>query len=149
MITIRYAEHKDADILARYAVSMAFETEKKHLNKDIVFKGIRQVLAFKELGFYLIAEIDGQPAGALMVTYEWSDWRNGLFYWIQSVYTDPIHRKKGIYRALHKKVRTIAQSKENVIGIRLYVEKENTGAISTYRSMGMEECDYRMFEEEF
>jgi ribosomal protein S18 acetylase RimI-like enzyme len=101
-------------------------------------------------GHYLIAEITGgEPVGALMLTFEWSDWRNGRFWWIQSVYVRPDYRRKGVYSALHQHVRNAARADSESCGLRLYVERENTGAQATYRAMGMVETHYRLYEEEF
>ena len=98
-------------------------------------------------GFYLVAESDdGEIAGGLMVTFEWSDWRNGCFWWIQSVYVMPAFRRQGIYRDLYGYVRKMAEERGGVCGFRVYVEKDNVSAKETYRKLGMEECDYRMFE---
>ena len=128
---------------------MASETEGMALNEDIVRPGVAAVLDNDSLGFYLVAEIDGNPAGQLMVTYEWSDWRNGLWWWIQSVYVRPEHRRKGVYTALHRHVSQAAQATGGVCGIRLYVEQENTIAQQVYQSLDMYRTRYHMYEVEF
>ena len=128
---------------------MASETEGMALNEDIVRPGVAAVLDNDSLGFYLVAEIDGNPAGQLMVTYEWSDWRNGLWWWIQSVYVRPEHRRKGVYTALHRHVSQAAQAAGGVCGIRLYVEQENTIAQQVYQSLDMYHTRYHMYEVEF
>ncbi|MDF1702208.1 MAG: GNAT family N-acetyltransferase, partial [Planctomycetota bacterium] len=97
-------------------------------------------------GFYLVAERSGTTAGSLMITPEWSDWRGGFFWWIQSVYVAPDHRRTGVYRALYDQVQAYAQEADDVIGIRLYVERENEGAREVYRRLGMEETPYRLYE---
>ena len=99
------------------------------------------------MGFYLVVEDQGDIAASLMVTTEWSDWRNGLFWWIQSVYVRPENRRQGLYRKLYKSVKALAESETNVCGFRLYVEYYNTNAQSTYRALGMEETVYKVFEE--
>lgn len=126
---------------------MAKETEGKDLTVSVLSAGVQWLLQNPEHGFYFVAEIGGEPAGCLMVTSEWSDWRNGLFWWIQSVYVKPQHRRKGIYRSLYKHVKQLARERGDVCGFRLYVEKENLNAQKTYQSLGMRETPYRMFEE--
>ena len=99
-------------------------------------------------GVYHVCEIDGKVVGQIMYTYEWSDWRNGTFIWVQSVYVDKEHRGKGAFKALYNKIKEICDSSNEYVGIRLYVEKENYTAQKTYRSLGMEECNYFMYEYE-
>ena len=89
------------------------------------------------------------PAGQLMVTYEWSDWRNGWIWWIQSVYVEPAHRRKGVYRGLYRRLEEMAAEEGNVRGIRLYVMRENLGAKNTYESLGMHHSEYDLYETEF
>ena len=98
-------------------------------------------------GFYLVAEKDGEIAGSLMVTTEWSDWRNGVVWWVQSVYVRDEYRRQGIYRGLYEEVKTLSNNDESVCGFRLYVEKDNVNAQKTYESLGMIETDYLMYEE--
>ena len=128
---------------------MALETEGLSLDEARVRAGVGAVLANDSLGFYLVAEIDGNPAGQLMITYEWSDWRNGLWWWIQSVYVRPEHRRKGVYTALHRHVAEAAQAAGGVCGIRLYVERDNTTAQQVYESLDMYRTRYQMYEVEF
>ena len=99
-------------------------------------------------GVYHVCEIDGKVVGQIMYTYEWSDWRNGTFIWVQSVYVNKEYRGKGVFKALYNKVKEICDSNNEYVGIRLYVEKENYTAQKTYRSLGMEECNYFMYEYE-
>ena len=129
---------------------MAQESEDKPLDFDRIKAGIVGLFERPSEGYYIIAEgPDGEPAGALMLTFEWSDWRNGRFCWIQSVYVRPEYRRKGVYSALHEHVRDAARADPESCGLRLYVERENTGAQATYRAMGMVETHYRLYEEEF
>jgi ribosomal protein S18 acetylase RimI-like enzyme len=110
--------------------------------------GIENLLRHKRHGFYLIAETsEAEAVGSLMITYEWSDWRNGLFWWIQSVYIAPQFRRRGIYRRLYEFVKELAAKQDGVRGFRLYVEKENRTAQRTYEQLGMSETHYLMFEE--
>ena len=148
-IHIRRAILSDAAFIAESNIAMASETEGMALNEDVVRPGVAAVLANDSLGFYVVAEIDGNPAGQLMVTYEWSDWRNGLWWWIQSVYVRPEHRRKGVYTALHRHVSEAAQAAGGVCGIRLYVEQENTIAQQVYQSLDMYHTRYHMYEVEF
>ena len=126
---------------------MARETENKRLRYDVVSSGVRQMLGHSEWGFYVVAETDGSLVGSLMVTAEWSDWRDEFFWWVQSVYVEPAYRRKGIYRRLYEHVKAMAVVRNDVCGFRLYVEQENTAAQATYASLGMRETSYRMYEE--
>ena len=133
--------------LVAYQVAMARESEDTGLDIDTLTGGVQAAIDDPEKAIYLVAEIDSMTVGSLMITWEWSDWRNGRFWWIQSVYVEPPHRRKGVYRALHERVRKLAEDDPDACGTRLYVERDNTGAIRTYESMGMFETAYRLFEE--
>ena len=147
-INIRLAAERDAGALVRFNQAMARETEALELELEILAAGVRNLLRHKEHGFYVIAEErEAGAVGSLMVTYEWSDWRNGFFWWIQSVYVAPEFRRRGIYRRLYEFVKELAAKEESVRGFRLYVEKENRVAQRTYEQLGMTETHYLMFEE--
>jgi ribosomal protein S18 acetylase RimI-like enzyme len=147
---IRTANRADIPMLAEFNRAMAQESEDKPLDIAKVKAGIGGLFDRPTEGRYLIAEDErGVAAGALMLTFEWSDWRNGRFWWIQSVYVQPQFRRSGVYRALHAHVRAAAQAEPDACGLRLYVERDNTGAQATYLAMGMIETHYRLFEEEF
>jgi ribosomal protein S18 acetylase RimI-like enzyme len=146
-LTIRPAIAGDADALAAFNIAMARETEGKRLRPDVVGAGVRRMLAEPGLGFYLVAEAGGKVVGSLMVTTEWSDWRNGRFWWIQSVYVVTEWRRRGVFRALYAHVKALAAAAPDVCGFRLYVEHENADAQATYRQLGMEMTDYRLMEE--
>lgn len=148
-IHVRPAAADDAGILVDFNRAMAEESEDKGLNVETLRRGVDYLLTHADEGFYLIAEHQGSVAGSLMVTYEWSDWRSGRFWWIQSVYVMPEHRRQGVYRALHQRVRELARQDPEACGLRLYVERENSGAMATYRALGMDETHYRLYEEEF
>ncbi len=148
-VIVRSASSKDADLLIDFNQAMAMESENKGLDRATLAAGVQHLIESPLDGFYLIAELAGVPAGSLMVTYEWSDWRAGRFWWIQSVYVRPEHRRKGVYSALHQAVRERAISAPDACGIRLYVERDNAGAQATYASLGMKETGYRLYEEEF
>ncbi len=148
LIQIRPAGPADVPSLVLFNQTMARETEGHELAPDTLTAGVRAVVENPRLGFYLVAECAGQVAGALMVTQEWSDWRNGNFWWVQSVYVLPEFRRRGIYRALYEEVKTrAARAAPAVCGFRLYVERDNQRAIETYTRLGMTETHYRMFEE--
>jgi ribosomal protein S18 acetylase RimI-like enzyme len=146
-LTLRKAEPRDADAIAGFNSAMALETEGKVLRPERIGPGVRRLLGEPSLGFYVVAEQAGRVVGCLMVTNEWSDWRNGLFWWIQSVYIVPAARRQGVYRALYDFVRDLARADPGICGFRLYVEKENTSAQRTYRSLGMAPTDYLIYEE--
>lgn len=145
----RPARTDEAGLLVDFNRAMAEESEDKGLDTATLQRGVEYLLDHPADGFYLIAERNGEVAGSLMVTYEWSDWRNGRFWWIQSVYVLPAHRRRGVYRVLHDKVRDMARADAEACGLRLYVERDNDGAMATYRALGMHETHYRMYEEEF
>ena len=146
-IAVRNAREKDIRALADFNIAMARETENKVLSPAKVRAGMRAGIRHPDHGFYLVAELNGQVAGSLLVTREWSDWRKGVFWWIQSVYVPPGFRKRGIYRALYEAVKARAKSSPEVCGFRLYVEKNNRAARSVYSKLGMSETQYRIYEE--
>lgn len=146
-LQIRRAAAGDAEIIARFNIAMARETEGKELDSRKIGPGVRAVIERPELGFYLVAESDDVTVGSLMCTYEWSDWRNGQFWWVQSVYVLPEHRRKGVYRALYARLKALARETGGVCGFRLYVERENTRAQETYRALGMRDASYLVYEE--
>ena len=125
---------------------MASETEDKALDPITLQQGVSEVLRNPEKGFYLLAVLSETVVGQLMITYEWSDWRNGYFWWIQSVYVNQDHRKRGIYKALNEEVLNLARLNGGICGIRLYVDKDNTAAQQVYRNLGMSESNYDMYE---
>ncbi len=145
--TVRTATSDDAETLARFNEAMAQETEDKALDPDTVRAGVEAMFDDSTRGFYLVAVQAETIVGSLMITTEWSDWRNGVFWWIQSVYVRPGARRTGVYSALHRAVRERAQAAEDVCGVRLYVERNNEAARETYEALGMTETSYRMYEE--
>jgi ribosomal protein S18 acetylase RimI-like enzyme len=146
-LTIRRGEARDAATIAAFNTAMAFETEDKRLDPQRAAAGVQRMLADPSLGFYLVAEQAGQVVACLMVTTEWSDWRNAQFWWIQSVYVTPAARRSGVFRTLYGALQEMARSNAGVCGFRLYVEHENANAQATYRALGMEKTDYFVFEE--
>ena len=146
-VRVRVAVAGDAATLAGFNRAMAFETEARMLEAEHLLPGVEAVLRDPAHGFFVVAESGVEVAGALLITYEWSDWRNGRFWWIQSVYVRPEHRRRGVYRRLHEFVRERARAEGSVVGLRLYVERDNVNAHRTYEALGMGETPYRMFEE--
>src|SRR5688572_1995967 len=124
-MNIRLARVEDTDEIAAFNQAMALETENKHLDADVLRKGVDAVFSDEKRGFYVVAEADGHIVGCLMVTYEWSDWRNGWFWWIQSVYIRPQSRGQRIYSRLYEFVKDKARTAGDVWGFRLYAETEN------------------------
>jgi len=146
-LLIRFAESRDALVITKFNRAMALETELKELTPEVISKGVNNLLNNPSLGFYVVAENDDEVIGSLMVTTEWSDWRNGIFWWVQSVYIEPNERRKGAYTKLYNFIKESAKNNPNVCGFRLYVEKENILAKNTYKALGMIETDYRIYEE--
>jgi ribosomal protein S18 acetylase RimI-like enzyme len=144
---VRRAHASDAEVLVGFARAMARETEDRDLDLQTLSAGMKALLADHERGRVYVVEDGGQVVATLTLTLEWSDWRNGWFWWIQSVYVTPTHRRRGHYRRLHDHVRALAARDSEVCGIRLYVEHENHGAQATYRALGMDETDYRLYEQ--
>jgi GNAT superfamily N-acetyltransferase len=143
---VRAATLADVPSLVRFNRAMARETEALTLDPTLLEAGVGAVLADSARGFYLVCELEGRMAGSLMVTPEWSDWRNAWIWWIQSVYVEPECRRRGVYRALHGAVVERAQQAGDVRGVRLYVERENHGAQDTYAALGMSRSRYDLFE---
>lgn len=146
-ITIRIASSSDIDSLIAFNQAMALETEGKKLDAKILSAGVGAVFADEKKGFYVVAESENKIVGGLMITFEWSDWRNAWFWWIQSVYILPEARGKRVYSLLYDFVRARAVAEGNVCGFRLYVETENGHARAVYEKVGMESSHYLMYEQ--
>jgi GNAT superfamily N-acetyltransferase len=145
--TIRRATPAEEAVLVEFNLALAWETEHKRLDRDVLTVGVRGVFADHSRGFYTVAENErGEVVGQMMVTFEWSDWRNGWFWWVQSVYVREDARRGGVFRALYREIERQARADPNVIGLRLYVERENERAQATYRSLGMIDTTYGMME---
>ena len=147
-LTVRKAIAADADAISRFNQAMALETEGKSLIAKRVDAGVRRLIGEPALGFYVVAADprDG-IVGCLLVTQEWSDWRNGLFWWIQSVFIEAGWRRQGVYRRLYQQVRDLAAVDPQVCGFRLYVEKDNAVAQQTYEALGMAPTGYLIYEQ--
>ena len=148
-LLIRMGEDNDAETLVKSNIAMAWETEQKKLSPDVVARGVQALLRNPRHGFYVVAEINHEVVGSLMVTYEWSDWRDALFWWIQSVYVKPEFRKQGVFRRLYEFVKEKASHEKNICGLRLYVEQDNCAAQNTYERIGMSRIPFRLYEEPF
>lgn len=145
-ILYRDANRRDALDIVDFQIAMAKETENITLNRHICTRGVEAVFEDRNLGRYFVAESGPDLIASLLITYEWSDWRNGMVWWIQSVYVRPEHRRKGVYAGLYGHVKRIAESNESVKGIRLYVDRTNTAAQDVYRRLGMNGDHYMTFE---
>jgi ribosomal protein S18 acetylase RimI-like enzyme len=145
-IVIRQAAPADAAIIVEFNASMALETEHLELDRTRLRKGTEALLADSSKGLYYLAEVDGVVVGQLMITYEWSDWRNATFWWIQSVFVHPEYRHLGVFRTLYSHIESIARERRDVCGLRLYVEHSNTRAQRTYESLGMKHSHYLMMD---
>ncbi len=149
--TIRVGRLDDIERLVAFSQAMALETEGRQLDADRLQRGTRALLNSTVHGFFMVAE---QPqtsrvVGQLMITYEWSDWRNATFWWIQSVYVEPNWRRQGVFRTLHAAVVERAKADPDVCGVRLYVESDNRAAKDVYRRVGLKPSAYSVFETDF
>jgi len=144
---VRPAGPSDLETLVGFAAAMARETEGRALDDPTLRAGVAALLADPGRGRTFVVESGGAVVASLMLTFEWSDWRNRFWWWIQSVYVAPAARRRGHYRRLHEHVRALAAAQPDVCGLRLYVENDNAGARATYRRMGMHEAPYRIFEQ--
>ncbi|MDX2169525.1 MAG: GNAT family N-acetyltransferase [Deltaproteobacteria bacterium] len=144
---VRAALPGDREVLVEFAAAMAQETEDKGLDRATLRAGVDAMLADAARARVFVVEAEGAVVASLMLTLEWSEWRNGWFWWIQSVYVRPGHRRRGFYRRLHEHVRRLAARQPEVCGLRLYVEQENHHAQHTYRALGMFETAYRLYEQ--
>ena len=147
--SIRPAHSDDIPRLAEFNRALARETEGRELDADRVRAGVAAVLADPSKGRYLVAEDGDGVIGQLMITFEWSDWRNGMFWWIQSVYVDPAHRGAGVFGALYRRIESEARSAGNVCGIRLYMEHANERARAAYLRLGLTPAGYEVLEKDF
>jgi len=145
IMRIRNASLEDAETVARFNVLLARESENEELDYRTVLKGVRTLLLDERKGFYLVALDKGEIVGQVMITYEWSDWRNRNVWWLQSVYVARPWRKKGVFRELFEEV-WLRATKEGVGLLRLYVHGANRKALEVYRRMGMEKSPYSVYQ---
>jgi ribosomal protein S18 acetylase RimI-like enzyme len=147
-IHVRRGTPADAAVVADFNIRMALETESHVLDPDTVDKGVLAALSDENRALYFVAEINGRVVGQTMVTHEWSDWRNGDVWWLQSVYVHPDSRGRGVFRALHAEVERSARA-ARAVGLRLYVWNENVRAQATYGKLGWVDGNYRVMERMF
>lgn len=145
-LTLRRAVAADAMTLVEFNQNLAEESEGKRLDPGLLAAGVARGLADEAKALYFVAESDGQIVGQLMLTREWSDWRDGWIWWIQSVYVRQTARRRGVFRALFDHVKNLARQDPDVIGLRLYVERENDQARQTYENLGMTPTAYLVYE---
>ncbi len=145
-VSIRTAQLNDAETIVQFNLALAQETEDRQLAVKTVTRGVTRFLEGAGAGFYIVAEIDATVVGCLMITHEWSDWRDGNMWWIQSVYVSPSARRRGVFRALYAAILEKAHATPDVCALRLYVERENTKAQGTYEALGMKQEPYFIYE---
>lgn len=148
-VTIRPARKDDAPVICKNNRATAQETEGRILDPIVAWRGVIELFDKPSRGFYVVAELDGRVIGQCMITYEWSDWRCGNFWWLQSVYVIPGYRKRGIFTRIFNEVYRLAREQPQVAGLRLYVDCDNSNAMMVYASLGMHEARYVLFEHEF
>ena len=145
-IQIRPATPGDREIIAGFNTAMATETEQKALDAAVLDRGVQRLLEDPDRGRYYLAESDSRVVGQIMYTREWSDWRDGWFWWIQSVYVDKAYRGRSVFSSLYRYLESLAKADNDVCGIRLYVDSENHSAQNVYAALGMTLGDYRVME---
>lgn len=150
-VHIRSAESRDLSSVVTFNAALAWETEGRRLEQPLLQAGVQAVLADATKGFYVVMEHlpSGQIIGQLLITFEWSDWRNAVFWWIQSVYVHKEWRRRGVFKKLYEYVLQKAKRQGNVAGLRLYVEQDNAAAQKVYDRAGLTVAPYRMFEKDF
>jgi GNAT superfamily N-acetyltransferase len=154
-LNVRPATPEDVETLTEFGLAMAWETERRALDRSRLRQGIQSVIEQSERGLYFVATLrqeeqaDTVTVGQLLITYEWSDWRNAQFWWIQSVFVHPTWRRKGIYRRMHQTITDLAHRRADVCGIRLYVEENNRMAKHVYGRVGLVPSHYEVYEKDF
>lgn len=146
MISIRQASDKDIPVIVDFQLSLAMETENIQLDRSIVTDGLNAVFNDISKGTYYVAEADGAIVGCHLITFEWSEWRNGTVWWLQSVYVKESHRKHKVFSTMYDHLKQLIQQDPSVLGLRLYVDKSNARAQNVYKSIGMNGEHYTVFE---
>jgi GNAT superfamily N-acetyltransferase len=146
MIDYRQATPDDVSDIVDFQLAMALETEELELDREVCSRGVNAVFDDPSRGRYFLAESEGTVVASLMITYEWSDWRNGNVWWIQSVYVRPSFRQQGVYAGLYAHVQSLVEADDGVRGIRLYVDRRNVSAQTVYTRLGMNGEHYQVFE---
>ncbi len=146
MITVRVARPQEYDVIAGFQIAMAAETEDIHLDRAVVEQGVQEVFRRPALGKYFVADDGQRVVASLLITYEWSDWRSTMVWWIQSVYVLPEERRKGVFATMYRHIRDLVLADDTVSGIRLYVDKSNERARTVYRRLQMDGEHYALYE---
>lgn len=146
MLKIRDAKVADLPVIVDFQLRMALETEDFLLDKKVLEKGVASVLADEAKGRYYVVCNDSDVVASMLITPEWSDWRNGTVLWIQSVYVKPEYRQNGIFKMMYQHIRSLVESSSHYRGIRLYVDKTNASAQKVYSAVGMNGEHYQLFE---
>ncbi len=140
------ASENHIELIADFQLKMALETESIKLDQTTVLNGVSAVFNDQNLGQYFVAKHENTVIASLMITYEWSDWRNAKVWWIQSVYVIPEFRRKGVFQLFYQHIQNLVNEDVNIGGIRLYVDKTNLPAQKTYNNVGMNGEHYQLFE---
>ncbi len=146
MIKIREATTKDISLIVSFQLKMAMESEEMLLDKAILENGVNAVFEDQNKGRYYVAGFENQIVGSMLNTYEWSDWRNGIIIWFQSVYVMPEYRKNGIFKNMYQHIKNIVEKNDQYKGMRLYVDVGNLKAQKVYADMGMVGDHYFTYE---
>ena len=150
-LVLRSATLQDLDVVVRFNAALAWETEQRRLDLERLRLGVQAVLVNSHRGFYVVAEsqAESEVVGQLLITFEWSDWRNGVMWWIQSAYVREDCRRQGVFGNLYRYIVELARQEESVAAVRLYVEQENLIAQHTYTSLGLAKAPYHVYERDF
>ncbi len=146
MPLVRRANKADVPLIVAFNAAMAEETEGLSLDPIVLQRGVEEIFRNPQHGFYIVCEIDNVVHACLMITYEWSDWRNGQFWWIQSVYVQKEFRQQGLYKQMYEFIKTEVKKSKGIAGIRLYVDHNNDKAKEVYKKSGMKKSNYELFE---
>ena len=148
-VKVRFATPEDAEAITQLNQELARETESTELDAEVLRAGVDGVLADSTRGRYFLADCGGEVVGQAMLTYEWSDWRNGMIVWIQSVFVRAEHRRRGVFRKMYQHMEQICRAEPQVVGMRLYVEEDNSLAKRTYQDLGFGYAQYHVFQKWF
>jgi GNAT superfamily N-acetyltransferase len=148
-ITVRVATASDIDAIIHYNQRLAEETEGKTLDPAVISAGVHRGFRSPEMCRYFVAEADGRVVGTTMITYELTDWRDGVIWWLQSVFIEPDYRRHGVFRAIYRHIEAMARAHPDVRALRLYVHHDNARAMKTYESLGMEKAEYELYERDW
>jgi len=146
---IRDATPADRAIIADFNSRLAWETEHKRLDPETIARGVARALGSRDLCRYFVAELNGEVIGQAMVTYELTDWRDGVLWWFQSVYVAEPHRGRGVFKTLFQHIAAAAQADPQVRGLRLYVEHENSRARRVYEQLGLAPSGHLIYERDW